>query len=646
MPVELGSFDLIIGMDWLSMYHAIIAYAEKIVRIPGELRVREEDIPKTAFKTWYGHYEFQVMPFGLTNASVNKKEHEEHLKAILELLKKEEFQGIHVDPAKIESIKDLASPKTPTEIRKFFGLDDYYRRFIKGFSKIAKPMTKLTQKKVAFEWGDKQEAAFQTLKKKLCSVPILALPQGAEDFIIYCDVSHKGLGMVSMQNEKPLGVRALVMNIDLDCPKQILEAQIEAQKLENIKNEYVGGMIRKDIPKQKLEPHADRTLCLNGRSWLPCYGDLRTLIMHEVKAEHQRPSRLLVQPEIPQWKLDNITMDFVTKLQIIHETTEKVIQIKKIMQAACDRQKSYVDLKLNPMEFQVRDRVMLKFSPWKGVIHFGKRGKLNLRYVRPFKRCYSDEPLAIPVEGLHIDDKLRFVEEPLEIMDQLPRFDGTREEVLSSHENVNEARDPVMSSSSTVTYTSVYTNSEPRRVFWGADEELSDGGPEHLPSPDYVPGTEHPPSPIEVPYVPEPEYPEYLVPSDVEAPLEDQPLPAEASPTGLSPGYVADFDLNEDPKEDYADYPANVGDGEDDPFDDDNDDDTNEEDEEPFEDEDNDEEEEEHLALVDSSVLPVVDPVPSAGDTEVFETDESAPTTKFCPSPRRHKSGCRQTPDS
>ncbi|GJR24163.1 putative reverse transcriptase domain-containing protein [Tanacetum coccineum] len=157
---------------------------------------------------------------------------------------------------------------------------------------------------------------------------------------------------------KPLRVRALVMTIGLDLPKQILNAQTEAQKPENLKNEDVGGMIRKDIPKEKLEPRADGTLCLNGRSWLPSYGDLRTVIMYEshkskysihlgsdkmyqdlkklywwpnmkadiatyvskcltcarVKAEHQRPSSLLVQPEIPQWKWDNIIMDFITKL--------------------------------------------------------------------------------------------------------------------------------------------------------------------------------------------------------------------------------------------------------------------------------------------------------------------------------------------
>ncbi|GKB53864.1 putative reverse transcriptase domain-containing protein [Tanacetum coccineum] len=220
-----------------------------------QLRVREEDIPKTAFRTRYGHYEFQVMPFGLTNApavfmdlmnrvckpyldkfvivfiddiliySKNKQEHKEHLKQILELLKKEELyakfskcefwipkvqflghvidsKGIHVDPAKIESTKDWASPKSPTEIYQFLGLAGYYRRFIEGFSKIAKPMTKLTQKKVKFVWGDKQEAAFQLLKQKLCIAPILALPEGCEDFISYCDASKKGLGAVLMQREK------------------------------------------------------------------------------------------------------------------------------------------------------------------------------------------------------------------------------------------------------------------------------------------------------------------------------------------------------------------------------------------------------------------------------------------------------------
>ncbi|GJT90701.1 putative reverse transcriptase domain-containing protein [Tanacetum coccineum] len=157
---------------------------------------------------------------------------------------------------------------------------------------------------------------------------------------------------------EPLRVRALVMTIGSNLPKRILEAQIEAQKLENLVNQDVGGMIKKDIPKEKLEPRADGTLCLHGRSWLPCFGDLRSVIMYEshkskyfihpgsekmypdvkklywwpnmkadivtyvnkfltcarVKAEHQRPSGLLVQPAIPKWKWDNITMDFISKL--------------------------------------------------------------------------------------------------------------------------------------------------------------------------------------------------------------------------------------------------------------------------------------------------------------------------------------------
>nr|GEZ04897.1 putative reverse transcriptase domain-containing protein [Tanacetum cinerariifolium] len=197
-------------------------------------------------------------------------------------------QGIHVDPTKIESIKDWASPKTVTEIRQFLGLAGYYRRFIEGFSKITRSMNKLTQKKVKFDWGDKQEAAFQIIKHKLCSAPILALPKGSEDFVVYCDASIKGLGAVLMHREKkklnmrqrrwlevlsdydceiryhpgktnvvadalsqkerikPLWVRVLVMTVSLDLPRQILEAQTEAMKPENLKSEDVGGMLIKN----------------------------------------------------------------------------------------------------------------------------------------------------------------------------------------------------------------------------------------------------------------------------------------------------------------------------------------------------------------------------------------------------------------
>ncbi|GJU32959.1 putative reverse transcriptase domain-containing protein [Tanacetum coccineum] len=161
-----------------------------------QLRVREKDISKTAFRTRYGHYEFQVMPFGLTNApavfmdlmnrvckpymdkfvivfiddiliySKDKKENKEHLKAILEFLKKEK---LYAKFSKCEFWIPKASPKTPIEIRQFLGLAGYYRRFIEGFSKIAKSMTKLTQKGIKFSWGEKEETAFQLIKQKLCS---------------------------------------------------------------------------------------------------------------------------------------------------------------------------------------------------------------------------------------------------------------------------------------------------------------------------------------------------------------------------------------------------------------------------------------------------------------------------------------------
>nr|GEV39633.1 reverse transcriptase domain-containing protein [Tanacetum cinerariifolium] len=211
-------------------------------------------------------------------------------------------------------------------------------------------------------------------KKEEDNTPILALPEGSEDFVVYCDASHKGLGAVLMQREKVIAYASR-------------QLKIEALKPENLDKEDVGGMIRRDIPKEKLEPITDGTLCLNGRSWLPCYDDLRFVIMHEshkskysihpssdkmyqdmkklywcpnmkvdiatyvskcltcsrVKAEHQRPSGLLVQLAIPEWKWDNITMDFITKL--------------------------------------------------------------------------PKSPQVMPLEGIHVDDRLQFMEEPVEIME-------------------------------------------------------------------------------------------------------------------------------------------------------------------------------------------------------------------------------------
>ncbi|GKC01685.1 putative reverse transcriptase domain-containing protein, partial [Tanacetum coccineum] len=485
-------------------------------------------------------------------------------------------EGIHVDPTKIESVKDWASPKTPTEI----------------------------------------QAAFQLLKQKLYSASILALPEGSENFVVYYDASHKGLGAVLIQREKVIayasrqlkvheknyttndlelgavvfalkmwryylyGTKCIVftdhkslqhildqkeLNMRQQCWLELL-SDYDSRKEENFINKDLHGMIN------KLEPRADRTLCLNNRSWIPCFRELRALIMHEshklkysihpgsdkmyqdlrrlywwpnMKAEIATyVSKCLTCAKLPKtatgqdtiWvivdrltksthflpmreddTLEKLTRQYLKEVvskhgvpvliisdrdgrftshfwkplnkalgtrldmstayhpeingqsertiqtledmllgdsqltgpEIIHEMTKKIVQIKSRIQATRDRQKSYADVRRKPLEFQVGDKVMLKVSPWKGVIRFGKRGKLNPRYIGPFKiiakvgtvayrlelpeklsrvhstfhvlklkKCMAEEPLAIPLDEIQVDDKLNFIEEPIKIIDQ------------------------------------------------------------------------------------------------------------------------------------------------------------------------------------------------------------------------------------
>ncbi|GJS10907.1 putative reverse transcriptase domain-containing protein [Tanacetum coccineum] len=598
-----------------------------------QLRVREEDIPKTAFRTRYEHYEFQVMPFGLTNApavfmdlmnrvckpyldkfvivfiddiliySRNEKEHEEHLKTILEMLKKEELyakfskcefwintvkflshvidsSGIHVDPAKIEAVKNWASPTTPSEIRQFLALpegsDDfvvYCDASIKGLGAV------LMQRMKVIAYASRQlkvhEKNYTTHDLELGAV-VFALKIWRHYLygtkcVVFTD--HKSLQHIL--NKKELNMRQrrwIELLSDYDCEIRyhpgkanvVADAltQKEEVKVENIEAEDIGGMIK------RLEARADGTLCLDNRSWLSCYGDTRSLIMHEshkskysihpgsdkmyhdmkmlywwpnmkadiatyvskcltcakVKAEHQRPSGLLVQPDIPEWKWEKITMDFITKLpktaagfdsiwvivdrltksahflpmketdstekltrlymkeivarhgipvsiisdrdshftsrvwqslhkalgtqlnlstayhpqtdgqsertiqtledmlracvidfgngwdrhlplrstthrtEDLHKTTEKVVKLKIACKGAWFGQKSYADKRRRPLEFEVGDKVMLKVAPWKGVMRFGKRGKLNPRYIGPFQIIERIGPVAYRLE--------------------------------------------------------------------------------------------------------------------------------------------------------------------------------------------------------------------------------------------------------
>ncbi|GJX20163.1 putative reverse transcriptase domain-containing protein [Tanacetum coccineum] len=173
-----------------------------------QLRVHEDDIPKTAFRTRYGHFEFTVMPFGLKNA----------LAIFMDLMNRFlghviNGDGIHVDPSKIEAIKNWEALRTPSEVRSFLGLAGYYRRFIENFSKIAKSLTILTQKSKTFDWGKEHEMAFQTFKDKLCNVPVLALPDGPKDFVVYYNASGLGLGCVLIQRGKVIAYASRQLKI-------------------------------------------------------------------------------------------------------------------------------------------------------------------------------------------------------------------------------------------------------------------------------------------------------------------------------------------------------------------------------------------------------------------------------------------------
>ncbi|GJY02430.1 putative reverse transcriptase domain-containing protein [Tanacetum coccineum] len=381
--------------------------------------VRDEDIPKTAFRTRYRHYEFQVMPFGLTNAPVvfmdlmnrmckayldkflivfiddiliyfrNEEEHANHLRIILELLKKEKLyakfskcdfwirivqflghlidsQGLHVDPAKIEAVKNSASPTTPTEVFQFLGHAVYYRRFIKDFSKIAKSLTELTQKNKKYIWGEDQETAFQLLKQKLCEAPILALPEGNDDFVVYCDASHQGLGAVLMQKEKVIAYAS-----------------------------------------RQLKPHEEN------------------YTTHDLEL-----GAVVFALKIWRHYLYGTKCTVFTN----HKSLQHILHQKELNM----RQRRWLELLAD-----------YDLSPCKGIVQFGKRGKLNPRYIGPFKilerigpvayklelpeelsnvhntfhvsnlkKCLSDESLVIPMKELRLDDKLNFVEELVEIMDR------------------------------------------------------------------------------------------------------------------------------------------------------------------------------------------------------------------------------------
>nr|GEV33844.1 putative reverse transcriptase domain-containing protein [Tanacetum cinerariifolium] len=488
MPVPLGSFDVIIRMDWLTKCHGVIIYDEKIVRVPfgREMLIfqgngdkqREESRLNIISCTKAQRYLSKVCDVFLAHITMKEAKDKSKGKRLEDVPIVKDFPEVFPEdlPEKLQELSDKRFIRPSSSpwgapvlfVKKKDGsfrmcidygklnkltvknryplprIDDLFDQFQESsvYSKIDLrsgyhqlsvckediPKTVFKRRYGHYEFqGEKEEAVFQLIKQKLCSAPILALPKGSENFIVYCDASHKGLGAVLIQNEKfiayasrqlkiheknyithDLELKAVMFALkmwrhylygtrytvftdhkslqhimdqkelnmrqrrwlellsDYDCDiryhpgkaNKILEAQTEALKPENLNAKDVGGMLRKDLPKEKLESRADRTLCLNNRSWVSCFGDLRTLIMHEshkskysihpgsdnmyqdlkqlywwpntkaniatyvskcltcskVKAEHQNFFGLLVQPEIPKWKWEKIIMDFITKL--------------------------------------------------------------------------------------------------------------------------------------------------------------------------------------------------------------------------------------------------------------------------------------------------------------------------------------------
>ncbi|GJR70139.1 putative reverse transcriptase domain-containing protein [Tanacetum coccineum] len=432
--------------------------------------------------------------------------------------------GIYVDPSNIEAVKNWKAPRTLTEVCSLLGLAGYYRRLIENFSKIAKSLTILTQKCKTFNWGEEQELAFQTLKDKLCNAPVLALPDGPEDFVlkihdknytthdlelgavvfalkiwrhylygtksvIYTD--HKSLQHIFSQRELNMRQRRWIeLFSDYDCeicyhPGKANVVADALSRKERVKPKRVRAMnmtLQSSIKDMILAAQKEDVDEFAGLYWWPrMKKDIaeyvsKCLTCLKVKAEHQRPSGLLQQPEIPVWKWEGIAMDFSmqealgTRLdmstayhpqtddqsertiqtledmlravrcapfealygrkcrspiiwaevregqligpELVQETTKKISQIKDRLKVARDRQKSYADKRRKPLEFSV--------GPVAYQLDLPKElnGVHDTFHVSNLKKCLADPTLQVPLDEIRVDAKLNFVEEPVEILEK------------------------------------------------------------------------------------------------------------------------------------------------------------------------------------------------------------------------------------
>nr|GEV01350.1 ribonuclease H-like domain-containing protein [Tanacetum cinerariifolium] len=296
--------------------------------------------------------------------------------------------------------------------------------FIEGFSLISKPLTKLTKKNKKYEWGKEEEEAFQTLKQKLCSASISALPEGTKDFVVHCDASLKGYGAVLMQREKKkLNLRQqrwIEFLIDYDCEIRYHhgKANVVADALSQKERDKHITCLRQDVSRSEAI-----VLVVEYES-----GYHHVSIRDEFGYEYRLPPLNGWSKQEDYTNVGRYVAFLDSQLtgqKLIRDTTEKIVEIKNHLLTARSRQKSYADRRAKPLEFEVGDVVLLKVSPWKGVVRFGKRGKLSPRYIGPFKILARVDHVAYTrryccsMDEIQLDDKLHMIEEPVEVVDRV-----------------------------------------------------------------------------------------------------------------------------------------------------------------------------------------------------------------------------------
>jgi len=305
-----------------------------------QILVKLEDVQKTAFRSRYGHYEYVVMPFGVTNAptifmdymnrifqpyldqfvvvfiddiliySENKEEHADHLRVVLEVLREHKLygklskcefwldevhffghvisaQGISVDPAKVETMLKWERPQTVTEVRSFLGLAGYYRRFVEGFSKMVSPLTQLTRKDQPFSWTDECEICFEDMKRRLTTAPILAIPDTAKMFEVYCDASYQGLRCVLMQEKRPVAYASRQLKVHKkNYPTHDLELAAVVFALKTWRHYLYGSQFQVFSDHKSLKYLFDhKELNMRQRRWMEYLKDYDfELLYHPGKA--------------------------------------------------------------------------------------------------------------------------------------------------------------------------------------------------------------------------------------------------------------------------------------------------------------------------------------------------------------------------